>query len=96
MPLPPPSTSFAWSGFRRVAREFQGVAGRDLRQALVVLVLRHVVAAFLVDLEEPVEEDHLPRRAQLHLAVLAGHGDRVRSSRAASIWLAMVRFQIRS
>jgi hypothetical protein len=83
-------------GFQTVARKFQRVAGRDLRQALVVLVLRHVVAAFLVDLEEPVEEDHLTRRAQLHLAIRLATVIVVRSSRAASIWLAMVRFQIRS
>jgi hypothetical protein len=66
----------AWSGFSASPARFQRVARRDLRQALVVLVLGHVVAAFLVDLEEPVEEDHLARRAQFHLAVAAGHGDR--------------------
>ena len=53
------------------AHLFELVALGDLRQAAVVLGACVVIAPFLVDLHEPVEEHHLPGGAQFHLVVVA-------------------------
>ena len=55
--------------FGRDAALLGGLALGDLRQALVVVIGRVVVAAFLVDLHEAVEQHHLAGGAQLDLAV---------------------------
>ena len=76
------------------------LAADDRRQAAVVARPREVellvVAALDVDLEEAVEGHDLAGGAQADLAVGAGDSTVVRSKRAASIWLAIERFQIRS
>ena len=55
----------------RDAALFGFLALHHLRQALVVIIDNRVVAAFFVDLEEPVKEHDLASGAQTHLSVCA-------------------------
>ena len=58
---------------QRARSGFERLAARHLRQAAAFFILG-IVAAFLIDLEESVEQHDLARCAQLHLRVGAGDG----------------------
>jgi hypothetical protein len=70
---------------------------RHRRQAAAILVLL-VVLAFLIELQEAVETHDLTGGAQIELAArrFGGDVDRGALQFGDSIWLAMVRVQIRS
>ena len=61
--------------FQRIAGEIQRITRCNLWQALAILVVGDVVAAFFIDFQESVKEDHLTRRTQFDFPVGAGDCD---------------------
>ena len=75
--------------------EAELVAARDFRQAAAILAFLRLVAAFLIEAQETVEND-AGRWRQADGASFASISMVVRSSCTLSIWLATVRFQTSS